>query len=199
MSNRAQISIELIIVVIAVLLSGAVVATKLTQNTFEGSSTQAAQSGSFCGFTTGFNVPVIDNSIVELTTGVINVNPTSSIENSEFSAYLVNKTDCAQNKTYVLDKNLKDLIVVYPDGTTERSYLTSEWQNFSATNIVLRLKTDYTCTIDGEEVTFQASQFEVVCPPKQDSFKFQMMVGSGAGQFYLRLVDQPVTLRFTIE
>jgi len=199
MSNRAQISIELIIVVIAVLLSGAMVATKLTQNTFEGSSTQAAQSTSFCGFTNGFDVSVIDNSIVELTTGVINVNPTSSIENSEFSAALVNKTDCTQNKTYILDKNLKDLIMVYPDGTEERAYLDGDWQNFSATNIVLRLKTDYTCTIDGNEVTFQASQFEILCPPKQDSFNFQMRVGSGAGQFYLRLVDQPVTLKFTIE
>ena len=53
--------------------------------------------------------------------------------------------------------------------------------------------------IDDEEVTFTASCFEILCPKEQDFFLFQMRVDDGAGQFYLRLVDQPVTLKFTME
>uniref|UniRef100_A9A7Q0 Class III signal peptide n=1 Tax=Methanococcus maripaludis (strain C6 / ATCC BAA-1332) TaxID=444158 RepID=A9A7Q0_METM6 len=207
MSNKGQLSIEMVILILAVLVSGAMVATKLTHDTFENSTINSVQQDTHSGFTTGLNTHNDDQDalpseteedILVLTTGNIKINPTSSIENSEFSAILVNKTNSSKNIMYHLDKNTNDLIMVFPDGTTQMTYITKDWQNFNATNITLRIKTGSVITVDGEEVTYKAGEFKINCPESQDSFTFQMC-NEGGNQFYLRLVDQGVTLEFIME
>ncbi|ABO35175.1 conserved hypothetical protein [Methanococcus maripaludis C5] len=198
MSNKGQLSIEMVILILAVLVSGSYVALEMSKGAFETTTVNDVQETSYCGFTSGFDVDVINNAIVKLTTGVININPNDAVTNNEFNASYTNITDNSV-VTYSLDNVKTNLIKNYADGTVIYVPLNETWKNFTASNIVLRMKSDYVCTINGENVTLESSCFEITAPEGCDEFNFQMSAGTGAGQYYLRLVDQEVTLVFTME
>ncbi|WP_459202403.1 class III signal peptide-containing protein [Methanococcus sp. CF] len=198
MSNRGQLSIEMVILILAVLVSGSYVALEMSKGSFETTAVNDAQDTTYCGFASGFNVDVINNAVVKLTTGIININPNDAVTNNEFNATYTNTTDNSVI-TYSLDNVHPNLIMTYANGTEVYVPLNETWKNFTASNIVLRMKSDYVCTINGENVSLESNCFEITAPDGSDEFNFQMSSGTGAGQYYLRLVDQEVTLIFSME
>jgi uncharacterized protein (UPF0333 family) len=198
MSNRGQLSIEMVILVLAVLVSGSYVALDLSKGAFETTAVNDVQESSYCGFTPDFGATSIDKALVKLTTGIININPNAAVTNNEFNATYTNTTDNTV-VTYSLDNVHPNLIKNYADGTIVKVPLNETWKNFTASNIILRMKSDYVCTINGENVSMESNCFEITAPLGSDSFDFQMSAGTGAGQYYLRLVDQEVTIEFSLE
>jgi len=198
MSNRGQLSIEMVILILAVLVSGSYVALEMSKGAFETTAVNDVQESSYCGFASGFDISVVNNALVQLTTGVININPNDAVTNNEFNATYINLTDNSV-VTYSLDNVHPNLIMTYVNGSEVYIPLNETWKNFTASNIVLRMKTDYTCTINGENVTLEDNCFTMSAPEGLDSFIFQMSAGTGAGQYYLRVVDQEVTIAFSVE
>ncbi|MBA2862671.1 class III signal peptide-containing protein [Methanococcus maripaludis] len=194
MSNRGQLSIEMVILIIAVLVSGSYVALNMSKGAFETTSVTEVQETSYCGFTSGFDVNVINNAIVTLTTGEIQVNPNDADSNNAFNSTYINLTDNSVI-IYSLDNVHENLIMNYEDGSKVYIPLNETWKNFTASTITLRMiNSDINVTINGEPIDIDTFCFEIIPPEGSDYFNFQMCNLGGNAKYYLRIVDQDVTL-----
>ncbi|MBA2862786.1 class III signal peptide-containing protein [Methanococcus maripaludis] len=203
-SKKGQLSIEMVILILAILLSGTIFATYMTKNTgssdeisdvkkqvFSGTSsslvTISHSNGHFDPIATedeepdeGGEEPEEENNFDKIYAKVLNINPTSSDENNKFEATIYG------GGTIELKKKGN------PKGVTANGVfynLENSQMEFNVTKVILRIKGDSTIIIN-DSIVFDKNnkKFTIECV-EGGTCPIPVTIGmeNGAGSYWLEL------------
>ncbi|WP_048055522.1 class III signal peptide-containing protein [Methanotorris igneus] len=187
--KRGQLTLELILLLLGVVVGGTVVATQISNpNIGSGSEVKEFKNISMVAFSSPVPITTTDNNQndVQIRSHTvyaknININSTSSERNNELTIYDINghiyKLYKKENRKGLIDKNDGNIIYI------------GEGESFSgkATKIIFRWKrgNSITLLIDGTNRTLKCKKVTLIANNIENPIKYTISHESGSGNFYL--------------